>query len=367
MPGSVSSVLLAHAPEFRERVLTELYLKQPETRLLFPARAEDAHKHLVFALTYLLDSKPDEDLVANLAREHRAFGLTTELAHAGFDIISRTIHQFCSELPHQQVYEADQHLAWIRDTMIAALEAHIAQQPELSYGTVVDVQRRARRITVIRLECPVPPRYLPGQYFSVSSPLIRGQWQHLAPAIPANDGGFIEFHLSDAPELAGLAVSQPGDQWYFGPPHGSLSISGENDILMVAQGTGLAPLKAMVLEMLATGNSVRTHVYFGAEYPGELYDLAGLWSVAATAPWLAVTPVVEKPADEWWVAGTEHSRPPRGLHLQQVGTLADVVTSWGSWGDRDVLIAGEPEWAFAMRKRMRTAGTPRKNIQVLAL
>lgn len=364
MPGLVSTVLLNNAPEFRDRVLNELYLKAPEARLLFPARAEDAHQHLVFALTFVLDTPPDNELVVSLAREHRAFGLTESLAQVGFDVIRSMLHEFCRDLPTDLVSEADQRLMWLQDTMITAIAEVTGPQP---YGTVVDVQRRARRVTVIRLECPVPPKYLPGQYFAVSSPLLRGQWRHLAPAIPANETGFLEFHLSDAPELAGLAVSQPGDQWLFGPPHGNLQVSGDEDVLMVARGTGLAPLKAVLLDMQARNNYVRTHLYFGAEYPGELYDLAGLWNIAATAPWLSVTPVSEHPTDEWWVASTEHSRPPRGLHLRQDGTLVEAVTRWGDWGDREVIIAGAPDWASAMRRAMRAAGTPRRNLQVLAL
>lgn len=363
MPGPVSTLLFDNAPVFRDRVLSELYRTHPETRLWFPAHADDAHRHLVFALAFLLDNEPDEQLLANLTREHHAFGLTPEVAESGLGIMKRAIHELGEDLPYDAIYQADKRLDWVRNVMVR----NLASYGPPAWGTVVDVQRRARRVTVVRLECPVRPHYLPGQYLAVSSPHIRGYWPHLAPAIPANDGGFIEFHLYDQPELQGLAVSQPGDQWFFGPAHGNLAITGEREALMIAHNTGLAPLKCILLDLLARGNNTRTHMYCGADYPGELYDLAGLWQLAATSPWLSVTPVSEHDEDEWWVGGTEHSRPPRGLHVRQVGALSDVVTQYGAWGDRDVLLAGETDWTATMRESLLQAGTPAEQIQVLAL
>lgn len=363
MLAPVSALLRANAPVFREKVLTELYATHPETRLWFPAHSEDAHRHLVFALTYLLDHEPAPDLVDNLAREHRSFGLTPALTRSAFEIIRRALHEVCSDLPYEHVHACDLRLNWIRDTMCDSLEA----APEPAWGRVVDCTRRSRRRTVVRLECPVTPHYLPGQYLAVSSPLIQGYWPHLAPAMPWNPDGFIEFHLSDAPELQGLTVSRPGDQWFFGPAHGNLHPTDTNDLLLISEGTGYAPLRAIIVDMLARGTGRRTHLFFGADYPGELYDLAGLWHLAATSPWLSATPVVRHDTDEWWVGATEHSQAPRGLHLTQTGAMADIVTSYGSWGDRDILISGSPAFTTEVRSRMIDSGSPEGNIQVLAL
>ncbi|MEJ5927737.1 hypothetical protein WG915_03785 [Corynebacterium sp. H128] len=363
MPGPITNVLLAEQKAFRERVLSELFLTRPETRLLFPAKQEDAHQELVFALSFILDNELNEDLVVTFARDHRAFGLTPEIAQTGLDIIRKCIREFCTDLPYSEVHVADQKLSKLSKLLVSTL----SEIPPPGWGKVVEVQRRSRRITVIRLECPNPIQYLPGQYLAVSSSLARGYWPHLAPALPSSDAGFIEFHLSETPELSRLAVSQPGDEWYFGPGHGNLHLSGENDALLIARGTGLAALRAILLDQIMRGTTNRIHLFFGAEFPGELYDLQGLWHIAANTPWLSVTPVVEKPADEWWVGATEHSQAPRGLHLQQVGTLAASVSSWGTWADREVLISGAPEWAQQTRAQLIEAGTPADNIQVLAL
>ena len=107
----------------------------------------------------------------------------------------------------------------------------------------------------------------------------------------------------------------------------------------------------------------RTHLFFGADYPGELYELLGLWNFAASAPWLSVTPVTTYTENEWWVGATEHSVAPRGLHLPQYGSLSSIVSSYGSWEDRDVLIAGPNEVVRDVVNTLLASGTPASHIQ----
>jgi NAD(P)H-flavin reductase len=65
--------------------------------------------------------------------------------------------------------------------------------------------------------------------------------------------------------------------------------------------------------------------------------------MTAANPWLTVIPVLESHPR---VAGFEH------------GTLADVVTRFGAWADRDVLVCGSPAMIRATVSRMLVAGTP---------
>ena len=53
------------------------------------------------------------------------------------------------------------------------------------------------------------------------------------------------------------------------------------------------------------------HLFFGARYPCELYDLPTLWEIASTNPWLSVSPVSEYPADPPWAADYPDVQPPR--------------------------------------------------------
>ena len=93
----------------------------------------------------------------------------------------------------------------------------------------------------------------------------------------------------------------------------------------------------------------RVHLFFGARYPCELYDLQTLWQIAAHNPWLSVSPVSEYSNDPPWAADYPDVQPPRGLHVRQTGKLPEVVTRYGSWGDRQILICGGPAMVEATK------------------
>ncbi len=107
---------------------------------------------------------------------------------------------------------------------------------------------------------------------------------------------------------------------------------------MVAGGTGLAPLRALLIEMSKRADSPPTHIFYGMRYPGELYDLSVLRRIASTNPWLQVTAVSEEEQDPWWITAVA---APAELGIDhRIGTLADVVVDAGNWENHQVLIAG---------------------------
>ena len=94
------------------------------------------------------------------------------------------------------------------------------------------------------------------------------------------------------------------------------------------------------MDLCRFGVNPRVHLFFGGRYPCDLYDLKTLWQVASTNPWLSVTPVSEYSTNPPWAADFPEVEPPRGLHVRQTGTLPDVVTRYGGWGDRQILVCG---------------------------
>ncbi|MEQ0574564.1 hypothetical protein ABLN97_07645 [Mycobacterium tuberculosis] len=65
---------------------------------------------------------------------------------------------------------------------------------------------------------------------------------------------------------------------------------------MVAGSTGLAPLQALIIDLSRFAVNPRVHLFFGARYACELYDLPR-WQIAAHNPWLSVSPVSEYNGD----------------------------------------------------------------------
>jgi NAD(P)H-flavin reductase len=206
-------------------------------------------------------------------------------------------------------------------------------------------------VITVRPDYPMP--YQPGQYVSVETPQRPRLWRYLTPANAPREDGTVDFHVRSVDggwvSRAIVGHTRPGDVWRIGPPMGRMRVDRETsrDMVMVAGGTGLAPMRAMIDELCHWGENPRVHLFFGGRVREDLYDLANLQHLAATNPWLTVVPVLESEPD---ATGVEH------------GTLADVVTRYGAWADRDVLVSGSPGMIRSTVSRMLVAGTPLDHI-----
>jgi NAD(P)H-flavin reductase len=128
---------------------------------------------------------------------------------------------------------------------------------------------------------------------------------------------------------------------------GRMAVSPDSgrDLLMVAGGTGMAPIKALLDELVRRPKDAlrpRVQVFVGGRTWDDLYDFAALRTLSYDHPWLDVVPVVEEDG----TSGAEQ------------GTLADVITRSGSWADHDVLVCGSPAMIRSTVSRMLVAGTP---------
>ncbi|MGA3253725.1 MAG: FAD-binding oxidoreductase, partial [Mycobacterium sp.] len=205
-------------------------------------------------------------------------------------------------------------------------------------------------------------------YVNVHIPQCPRRWRYLSPAIPADPDGGIEFHIRVVPGgLVSTAIineTRPGDRWRLSSPHGGLHVDRDGgDVLMVAGSTGLAPLRSLIMDLSRWAVNPRVHLFFGARYLCELYDLPTLWQVASHNPWLSVTPVSEYTRDPSWAADYPDVTPPRGLHVRQTGRLPDVVTKYGGWGDRQILICGGPAMVRATKAALIAKGAPPERIR----
>jgi NAD(P)H-flavin reductase len=161
-----------------------------------------------------------------------------------------------------------------------------------------------------------------------------------------------------------VGETKPGDRWRISNPHGSLQIDRDgDDVLMVAGSTGLAPLRSLIMDLTRRAVNPRVHLFFGGRYPCDLYDLRTLWQIASTNPWLSVTPVSEYSTNPPWAVDYPDVEPPRGLHVRQLGLLPDVVTRYGSWGDRQILVCGGPNMVEATKAALIAKGAPAHRIQ----
>ena len=361
-PGLFARALRAAHPDFRE---------------LFPRDATPVLTKFVRAMTWALETteashgdRARTDEVVEFARHLGADHRKLELSHHHYlhfgDALADTLR-------HLGGRGWDDTLATTLTTVYRVLSTALREGADSDVGpsrvgaTVVDVLRPTRDVVVVRLICDSTLDYHPGQYLSALTPYAPGVWRRLSPSMPSNPAGQIEFHVREVPggTLSGSLVRGVGvgDRWVLARPLGLLEVDRSEpfrDVLMIGGGTGIAPLRCLLLDMMRHGANPRVHLFYGARYPGDLYDLPTLVELASTAPWLTIQPVSEEDEDPWWAGARQEL--PRTLHRRQTGTLVDAVTRWGSWADRQVLVAGSPDMLRATVRGMVAAGTPREHI-----
>ncbi len=305
--------------------------------------------------------------LAQLGRDHRKYGVLP----GHYDTLRRALHatlrtHLGDAWTDAVEAAATQSLNLITGVMSGAADAE--EGPAWWDATVIEHNRVSRDLAVVRLRLDRPMHYYPGQYVNVHVPQCPRRWRYLSPAIPADPDGGIEFHVRQVPGgLVSTAIvneTRPGDRWRLSSPHGGLHVDrGGGDVLMVAGSTGLAPLRSLIMDLSRYSDNPRVHLFYGARYRCELYDLPTLWQVASHNPWLSVSPVSEYRRDPVWAADYPDVTPPRGLHVHQTGRLLDVVCRYGGWGDRQILISGGPAMVQATKAALIAKGAPPERIQ----
>ena len=362
---------------FPELFARALRAADPDFRELFPRDATPVLREFVRAMTWAFETTEyahgDRSKVEEVVEFARHLGAD----HRKLDLAPRHHQRFGEALTHTLRHLAgrswDDRLETTLATAYRVLSTALQQGAAAGEGparvgaTVVEVLRPTRDVVVVRLISDVMVDYHPGQYLSVLTPYSPGVWRRLSPSIPSNPAGQIEFHIRDVPggALSGSLVRGVGvgDRWVLARPLGLLEVDRSEpfrDVLMIGGGTGIAPLRCLLLDMMRHGNNPRVHLFYGARFPGDLYDLPTLVDLAATAPWLTIQPVSEEDEDPWWAGPRQEL--PRTLHRRQTGTLVEAVTQWGSWADRQVIVSGSPEMLRATVRGLVAAGTPRENI-----
>lgn len=345
----------------------------PSVRDLFPPDLDTIRTAFAQALNWvygeMLEQRAQEPVafLAQLGRDHRKYGVTQRHYRAVQHVLYDTLREQLGAVWTAAVDDAAREsLNLITGVMSGAAEAEGG--PAWWDATVIEHLRVSRDLAAIRLQVDRPLHYYPGQYVKVEIPQCPRRWRYLSPAIPAEDGGGIEFHVRTVPgglvSTAIVGETRPGDRWRLSSPHGAMHVDRDGgDVLMVAGSTGLAPLRAIIMDLTRWAVNPRVHLFFGARYPCELYDLPTLWQIAAHNPWLSVTPVSEYSGDPQWAGDYPDVTPPRGLHVRQTGRLPEVVTRYGGWGDRQILICGGPHMVDATKAALTAKGAAPERIQ----
>jgi NAD(P)H-flavin reductase/hemoglobin-like flavoprotein len=337
---------------------SDLFLRQPELRDMFPLSMSAQRDRLLTALGQIVSDVGNVDslvpFLQDLGRDHRKFGtIAGHYPAVGVSLLATLRHFSGSDWTPDLAEEWEAAYG-----VIASVMASAAQQEEAAPAwwdaQLISHERRSLEVAVLRL---VPARwlpYLPGQSVALEVPQFRPRvWRYYSMANAPRDDGTLDFHIrmngggQVSPAL--IRGLQVGTHVRLGPPVGTFTLDpqGRRDILLVAGGTGLAPAKALI-EQLAS-QPRRTHLIAGGRDADDLYDLPHLEKMAVAYPWLTVT----------WTAASGNPGP----HAE-AGTVTDILARAGTWRDHDAYVSGPSTTVTQASNRLTELGVPQDQIHV---
>jgi NAD(P)H-flavin reductase/hemoglobin-like flavoprotein len=341
---------------------SHLFLSRPELRTMFPVTMAAQRDKLVGALGRIVSNVDQLEEVTpflkQLGRDHRRFAVIADhYDTVGASLLATVKHFMGSAWNNQLAAAWAEAYNRIADVMIDAAEESAATSPAWWAADVVGIEHRTLDVAVLQLHPQRPFTYAPGQSISVETSLCPRVWRYFSPANAPRDDGTIELHVQ---VVAGGQVSsalvhsvRPGHTVRLGPPVGNRltrRTGDRRDILMVAGGTGLAPLRAVLeqidQEWLADGVAPDVHLFHGARTSWDLYEHEQLRHLTRR-PWFQYT----------GVASDDPAFPgPTGL----VGAIAARSRQWRG---RSAMICGSPGMVSHAVAELTAAGMPRNDLR----
>ncbi|MFC5177886.1 globin domain-containing protein [Nocardioides taihuensis] len=341
---------------------SHIFVSHPQVRPMFPLSMAGQRDKFVSALGRIVSHahqiEGDADFLRHLGRDHRKYAVVA----AHYDAVGASL---VATLQHFLGDEWDEELAaaWaaayqvIARIMVESAENSSETTPDAWDADVVAVERRTMDLTLLTVRPRQRYEFRPGQSVSMEIPQRPRQWRYFSPANAPRADGSLDLHVQqiDGGQVSTSVVRKlaVGDTVRLGAPVGerlTRRTGDRGDLLMVAGGTGLAPLRAVVeqidQEWQRTGTAPRVHLLHGVRMPWHLYDRPHLRELAATRPWFDYTEVV---SDDPSYPGT------RG----RVGSVAARQALYG----RTAMVCGGPQMVAHTLEQLTAAGMRPEDIK----
>ncbi|MEJ8646063.1 globin domain-containing protein [Streptomyces sp. MS1.HAVA.3] len=328
-----------------------LFARYPAVRPMFPPGMDAQRGRLLRALLRIVDLVDDpQSLVrfcGHLGRDHRKFGTLAAHFPAVGECLLASLARYAGP-----AWTTDIAAAWtkaygvVAQVMISAAEEDEAVRPAVWPATVVHRVPRGHGISEITVRPHMPYEYAAGQYVSVETPWWPKRWRYYSPANAPREDGTLTFHVR---AVAGGSVSDAlvhraavGDVLQLGPPMGDMVLDAADysDLLCVAGGTGLAPIRALVEEVARRGGHHQVDLFLGARTGAELYGVDDMLRMAQRHHWLTIRGAVS------------HEHIP-GIR----GSLPEVLAEYGPWYQHDVYLSGPAPMVISARETLTLNGT----------
>lgn len=249
-------------------------------------------------------------------------------------------------LPCQMIPESDLVLQIPTTSAVAKTAASVFS------STLTEIRRISETTYAFSLEVENRDdlNYLPGQYVNIEVPGSGGQTRSYSFSsgpkvatvsflIRITDGGLMSTYMRD--------VAQVGDKLTFTGPMGSFFLrEPKRQALLLAGGTGLAPLLSILEKLSESTNPNSVHLIYGVNTDTDLVELETLEDYKARIDGFTFDTVVGDPASSAAKKGyvTNHFEPH---HLAE--------------GDVDIYLCGPPPMVEGVRRHLEAEGIKPQN------
>jgi NAD(P)H-flavin reductase/hemoglobin-like flavoprotein len=310
-----------------------MFLSNPQLRDLFPVSMEVHRARLLGAIVTAVQSIDDperfDSYLRSLGRNHRKFHVDAShyrlVGHALLDAL-RTLSGERWSLEYEQAWQ--EACDAIAQRMIAGAEADT--NPPYWHAEVLTHERRGHDVAVFTCRPLDPVPYRSGQYLSLECRYQPRTWRTYSVANAPREDNVMEFHVRAVSNgwvsSALVRRLKPGDVLRLAAPTGRMTLdrTSTRDIVCVAGGTGLAPIKALIDELTRYNRTRWVRVFFGARTREDLYDLPALYQLAERYSWLSVVPACSEDPE----------------YDGERGPISEVVRRHGPWDKHDFFVCG---------------------------
>jgi len=162
-------------------------------------------------------------------------------------------------------------------------------------------------VSILQLRFPagIKVKFKAGQYLGIK--MEDGSCRHFSMANPPHQNDGVELHIRQVPGgifsqgiVGGLAV---GDVLEISMPYGEFYLREEQEkpIVLLASGTGFAPIKSIVEDAIKRKLTRPMVLYWGVRRVGDLYQIELPYKWEDRLPWFRFVPVLSEPqaGDQW--------------------------------------------------------------------
>lgn len=215
--------------------------------------------------------------------------------------------------------------------------------------SVYRVTQPAADVSVVQLRLPTGSRakFRAGQYLQIE--LEDGSRRNYSMANPPHESDSVQLHVRHLPggKFSGSVLRglEKGQKLRIELPFGEFTLQDESTspAILLATGTGFAPVKSIVEDAIKRKLERPLHLYWGARRQEDLYlfELAQKWHASGK---LTFVPVLSEPHDDW----TGRRGFVHETVLEDFGTLAGY----------QVYACGNPAMTSAAQRSFVEAGLP---------